>query len=365
MGKLYPDRPAVSVIIPCYNVEAYIDRCLASIAVQTIGMENLELICVDDASTDDTWNRLLLWEQLYPEQVILIRQEVNRRQGAARNLGLQYASADWISFVDADDWLESDYFERLYGPTIQFDCDVVCCKYGRDASESLTYYDKSYRQEEGEERYLVADTEEVTKLLIRSRILGEGAPTKLIRRKFLLYFEILFPENLMYEDMYWYTLLHVYAVGVYLIEEKLYHYFLNPRSTVLSKEENYHIDWVTMQARKYSDYNRRGIWEKYRDELEFDALYNASGFIKLIILRYNEPPFSFFQLERELIRKWVPDYRINPYAESFPMIEMCEVFLGALYSPMDKAGFLQMVKEARDYYDRSRKLFTPVSPTHG
>ena len=102
MGKLYQDRPAVSVIIPCYNVESYIDRCLASITVQTIGMENLELICVDDASADGTWNRLLLWEQLYPEQVILIRQEVNRRQGAARNLGLQYASADWVSFVDAE-----------------------------------------------------------------------------------------------------------------------------------------------------------------------------------------------------------------------------------------------------------------------
>ena len=64
--------------------------------MQTIGLEKLEIICVDDASTDGTWDRLLLWEQLYPEQVILLRQETNRRQGAARNLGLQYALADWI-----------------------------------------------------------------------------------------------------------------------------------------------------------------------------------------------------------------------------------------------------------------------------
>ena len=93
----------ISVIIPCYNVVRWIDRCMTSIAAQTMGIECLEIICIDDASSDGTWEHLQKWEQSFPEQIILIRQEVNRRQGAARNLGLQYASADWIAFVDADD----------------------------------------------------------------------------------------------------------------------------------------------------------------------------------------------------------------------------------------------------------------------
>ena len=62
----------ISVIIFCHNVGAYIDRCIASIAVQTIGMDDLEIICVDDASSDDTWERLQRWEQLFPEHVLLI-----------------------------------------------------------------------------------------------------------------------------------------------------------------------------------------------------------------------------------------------------------------------------------------------------
>lgn len=127
----------ISVIIPCYNVASYVDRCITSIVVQTIGIDNLEIICIDDASTDHTWEHLQKWEQKFPENILLIRQEVNRRQGAARNVGLQYASADWVAFVDADDWLEPDYFEQLYAPVTQFECDVVSCDWRRDVSSSL------------------------------------------------------------------------------------------------------------------------------------------------------------------------------------------------------------------------------------
>ena len=106
----------ISVIIPCYNIAPWIDRCMASIAVQTIGLDDLEVICIDDASTDGTWEHLQRWERKFPDHILLIRQDVNRRQGAARNLGLQYASAPYIAFVDGDDQLEPDYFEQLYAP---------------------------------------------------------------------------------------------------------------------------------------------------------------------------------------------------------------------------------------------------------
>lgn len=77
----------ISVIIPCCNVERWIDRCMTSITSQTIGMGNLEIICVDDASADDTWGHLKEWERSFPENVRLIQLEVNLRQGAARNMG--------------------------------------------------------------------------------------------------------------------------------------------------------------------------------------------------------------------------------------------------------------------------------------
>lgn len=65
-------KEKVSVIIPCYNVELYIDRCLNSVVNQTIGLDKLEIICVNDASTDGTWEKLCSWEKKYSENIILI-----------------------------------------------------------------------------------------------------------------------------------------------------------------------------------------------------------------------------------------------------------------------------------------------------
>ena len=347
----------ISVIIPCYNVEHWIDRCMQSIAAQTFGMEKLEIICVDDASTDNTWVHLQEWEQLYPDNVLLIQQNVNRRQGAARNLGLQYASADWIAFVDADDWLEADYFERLYGPVTRFACDMVSCGWGRDASASLGYFEDIYRKESNEEHYLVADTAEITRLmLVRSQFIDTGVWGKLIRRHLILEHQMFFPEDLTYEDMYWRPLLDIYAKGIYLIDEKLYHYFENPCSTVLSLNADHHMDWITVQMKKWADYHKRRIWEEYQEELEFGLLVSAVGFLKLLVLRYEKPSFSLFQLEKNVIQQYVPDYRKNKYISSITEVEIQDIFLNMLYSDQNKKEFQDMVEKIKNSQNTDIKM---------
>lgn len=115
----------ISVIIFCHNTATCINRCLESIVAQTIGIDDLEIICVDDASSDDTWECLQKWEQLYPEHVLLIPLEMECGLEMARNIALQYASADWITFVNAEDRLEPDHLASLYGETIDQGDDVI------------------------------------------------------------------------------------------------------------------------------------------------------------------------------------------------------------------------------------------------
>lgn len=79
----------ISVIIPCYNVSSYIDRCMRSVIGQTIGVGSLEIICIDDASTDDTWEHLQKWEQQYPDDILLIRQRRAVPQPLERGTVLQ------------------------------------------------------------------------------------------------------------------------------------------------------------------------------------------------------------------------------------------------------------------------------------
>ena len=80
----------ISVIIPCYNVTMFIDRCMESLEKQTIGMSSLEIILVNDASKDATLGKLLLWEMKYPDNICVIPLAKNVMQGAARNIALNY-----------------------------------------------------------------------------------------------------------------------------------------------------------------------------------------------------------------------------------------------------------------------------------
>ena len=94
----------ISVIIPCYNVEKYIDRCLTSLERQTVGMNSLEIICLDDKSADGTLDKLHEWEKKYPDNICIVELPDNGRQGRARNIGLEYATCEWVAFIDSDDW---------------------------------------------------------------------------------------------------------------------------------------------------------------------------------------------------------------------------------------------------------------------
>lgn len=332
----------ISVIIPCYNAASYIDRCMTSIAAQTIGMDVLEVICIDDASTDDTWKCLKRWERLFPENIILIRQEVNRRQGAARNLGLSVASADWIAFVDADDWLELDYFERLYDPAMEYDCDIVVCEWKADRAETLVYFERDMG---GKGQYIVADTKETTKQMLISKGLSIAAWGKLIRKGLLVDHGIYFPEGLTYEDEYWMPLLHIYAENIYFIKGPLYHYFVNTASVLHSENTDYHMDWLTVQSMKWAEYDQRGILREYRDEMEYDLLYSTVNLLGRIIYQHAQQSFSYFRLLGEFVREQVPDYRMCKYIGEFSEGQC--MFFHMLYAAPNRELFHYFAEKMR------------------
>lgn len=186
----------VSVIIPCYNIEAYIDRCLASLEKQKIPMEELEIILVDDHSTDGTWEKLQIFEAKYPESVLIIHNDVNIRQGAIRNMALAYATAPYIAFIDGDDWVSDDYLYSLYEKAVSYDCDLVLCNAYRDFGDGRKI--EIRKPELQTSRYIVIDTEERRKKCIVNDITECKAWAKLIRKEYLLENEIYFPEGVFF-----------------------------------------------------------------------------------------------------------------------------------------------------------------------
>ena len=100
----------ISVIIPVYNTERYIDRCLESVTSQSVS--DIEIICVDDASTDGTPALLEAWKERDP-RVRVIRNAENMLESVSRNVGLEAARGDYVYFIDSDDWIDQGYLEAM------------------------------------------------------------------------------------------------------------------------------------------------------------------------------------------------------------------------------------------------------------
>lgn len=305
-------KKVVSVIIPCYNAEVYLETCFASLEGQTIGMSQLELIFVDDGSTDQTWNILKKLERQYPESVLVIHCDTTGKQGTARNIGLQYATADYIGFVDADDWVEADMYEVLYAKMTEFDCDVVFCRNWRD--RELDTPNLSPKCNGQEDRLLDITTAVQRKEFIVSNLVGYNVWDKLFRKDFLQQNHIYFPENIVYEDILFGSLVYLYARRIYILEQRLYHYRVNQASTVLCKNQNYHFDMLRVNELKWEEYQRREVLSEYNKELEFDFLMTGyfAG-LKMLCLRFDEFPFEVFLLIKKSVLRCAPNYQDNPY----------------------------------------------------
>lgn len=136
-GKSKMKQPSVSVIVPVYKVERYIERCANSLFAQTL--EDIEFIFVDDCSPDDSIQILMNVLNSYPErkdQVKIYKHDTNKGLSFARNTGLNNATGEYIIHCDSDDWVEVDMYEKMYQSAKLSKADIVACDYYMHYSNS-------------------------------------------------------------------------------------------------------------------------------------------------------------------------------------------------------------------------------------
>lgn len=141
VGNNEVQNPIISVIVPAYNVEKYIGKCLTSLINQTIS--NIEIIITDDGSADNT--KKIISDYAASDKRIIYLQQENLGPSEARNKGLQLAKGKYISFVDSDDWIDNDFLEKLYSAIIRYDADIACAtaiRKRRHIEKYRVYYDK-------------------------------------------------------------------------------------------------------------------------------------------------------------------------------------------------------------------------------
>ena len=123
----------VSVVVPCYKVLPWLDRCLETLVLQSI--KSLEIIAVDDGSPDNTGKRLDEWVEKYPGRVKVIH-KINGGCASARNAGLEMAKGEFVTFIDSDDWVSLNMLEELYRAAILNSCDISQCGFAEVFEDS-------------------------------------------------------------------------------------------------------------------------------------------------------------------------------------------------------------------------------------
>src|SRR5699024_8862594 len=123
----------ISIIVPVYNVEAYVEKCLQSISVQSI--QAIEILVVNDGSTDKSGEICDAYAK--KDARLKVVHEAKRGVSAARNTGVRHAVGEYIGFVDGDDYIEEKMYEQLYTNCIETGSDIAICTLGREINEEL------------------------------------------------------------------------------------------------------------------------------------------------------------------------------------------------------------------------------------
>lgn len=258
------EQAKVSIIIPVYKVEAYVERCVRSLFEQTL--VEIEFIFVDDCSPDKGIEVVKSILDLYPQrvsQVKIIRNEQNRGVSFTRNVGLQEATGAYIIHVDSDDWVESTMMADLYNCAVKGDYDLVWSDFFVDypTKNESRYYSQQFHE----------NASEIIKAILTSKLHG-GLWNKLIKHDLIQTNNIYFPSDVnMCEDQTFVILCLLKSKSIKYLSVAHYHYIQHSSSlTVLRNKASF-----------VSEIRGINILEKQLPQHDFDgALLNYKGNLK-------------------------------------------------------------------------------------
>ena len=302
----------VSIIVPCYNQEKYIDNCMDSLLHQTL--DNIEIILVNDASKDSTLEIVRKYEAEY-EHVVVVDSKVNVRPGGARNLGMDIARGKYIGFVDPDDWVDETMFEKLYrlaeehnydmttsytarinktfdGAAVTIDDDIVIAEQIEGGKQA--FYQKSYEIKPGSGKVLFSVWDSIYK------------------REFLEKNAIRFPEKIFYEDGVFRFLADYLKQSQGIVEEVLYYYLINDTSVSSARNDvSVYENLLVSLEDLVREIRERGLLKKHRAEIEKYFIMRYYHGMYMLLGRFSKPPIVLLKKLSQFMLKHFPNYQRN------------------------------------------------------
>ena len=297
----------ISIIIPVFNSEKYLQRCLESIKNQTF--KEYEVILVNDGSTDKSGEIAEEYAKLHSETFRFVSQE-NMGLSEARNTGLRYAKGKYVCFVDSDDYVETAYLEELYRCAQKDDADLVFC-----AFQSVDEQGKVLKEvyESGFESGRVYTIEERKDLLLTQN----AAWNKLYKKDIIDKHSLTFTAGAWYEDLRFVKKYMLYATKFVYCDRILLNYLIRKGSIMNSMGSKRNVEIVEAIDEVISFYKQLDMYEIYINELEFLAIEHMYIAALVRLIRAGEKEQCRI-IEQEFLLRF-PKHKNNKYIKQLGM----------------------------------------------
>lgn len=299
----------ISIIVPAYNIENYIERCLKSILFQT--HRALEIIIVDDGSTDQTGNIIDAYAD--KDERILTIHTVNNGVASARMTGIRRATGEYIGFVDGDDFIDSDMFEHLLYNAITYQADISHCGYKMifPSGKIDYYYSTGVLVQQGK-------TEALQELLSGERI-EPGLWNKLFHKNLfhsLLHDELVPLDITINEDLLMNYFLFKEAERSVYEDKCFYHYILRKNSAATSHVNEHKLkDPITVSKIIYAD--TKSLDTGVHQVAEKRLIGQIMGVAVLSAVQHKDLIIPFRQCMRKELRKQIPNIMRKKYFSNY------------------------------------------------
>lgn len=306
----------VSVIVPVYNAAKYLGEMIASLAAQTL--KEIEFIFVDDCSTDNSLEILYKFEKEDTDRVIIIKLDENRGPGGARNVGLKYASGEYIAFADSDDYVKPEIYEVLYNKAVESDYELVECGYFSERkNKNMMLWNKNM---EGKVSF-----DNRVKMFISCGFIV----TKLYKRNFIINSEIEFISRMKLEDVDFLNRLYCRVNRIGIVEKTLYYYRDNPESFSNKKNKVSYFDINNIFSKEYLKHMKQEkLYNMLRPVIEYVVIGIWFDLFKSYVTNNSKININSLQIIDNEIKQHISDYGQNIFfVEQAKYDVLKEVFL--------------------------------------
>ena len=285
--------PKVSVIVPFYNVENYIEKCLETLVNQTL--KDIEIILVNDGSKDRSIDIVNKFLKQYPEKIVYLEKE-NGGLSDARNFGIPHAKGEYIAFLDSDDYVEKDMYENMYELAKKEDSDMVECDFYWEYPDKL-------KKDEGTIYHGKKEMIEKVRVV---------AWNKLIKKEILEKSDVKFPKGLRYEDVEFTYKLVPYIEKVSFLKKPCVHY-VQREGSISNKQNERNKEIFDVLDNVINYYKENEIYDTYKDELEYVYVRYAfcSSLLRIVKIKDEDIQQKLLDLTWDNVNNKFPNWKNN------------------------------------------------------